>query len=337
MTETVQMPDPEKKINVLKRYLHILALLQNSEKDPQDLNGSTLADILSLDEDFKKPLTDKNIRDYIQKNLKDELGINIDVHKGERRIRLSTFLEGEVLERVAGVYASFVIEDSTRNVILKNFIKNHPYDCLWVMARIYFASLERRKVSFDYRADKDRIITNIAHPYHLVFRNNNLYLVCWVTATQRMYPLIVSHIDNLKVLDEYFTEDPPSVDVIFSDSLGSFIGKTYNVKICFTEKVHPRIEQILSILEPDIIETDGGKNYEASFTVSDDYYLCKQLFLYGKEVEIVEPPEIRELMITMLEESLGVYRRGIIANWFILCICKLLYMFDGFCRMSRTR
>jgi len=306
MTDKINIPDPEKTINVLKRYLHILALLQNN-KDPRDWNGTTLADVLSLDEEFDKQLSDKNVRDYIQKNLRDELGIDIGMKKGERRIELASTLEGEVLERIAGVYSSFVIEDSTRNVILKNFIKNHPRDCLWIMARIYFASLERRKVSFDYRADRDRVIKNTAHPYHLVFRNNNLYLVCWVAATERMYPLIVGRIENLKVLDEFFIEDPPSVDVIFSDSLGSFIGKTYNVKIRFTEKVYPRIEQILSILEPKITEITGERKYEASFSVSDDYYLCKQLFLYGKEVEIIGPPEIRDLMVRMLEESLGVY------------------------------
>ena len=33
-------PDPEKKLAIIKRYLHILALLQNN-KDPIDWNGTT--------------------------------------------------------------------------------------------------------------------------------------------------------------------------------------------------------------------------------------------------------------------------------------------------------
>jgi predicted DNA-binding transcriptional regulator YafY len=37
-------------------------------------------------------------------------------------------------------------------------------------------------------------------------------------------------------------------------------------------------------------------------------YLCKQLFMYGVKVEILEPKELRDLMIDMLKKSLSVYK-----------------------------
>jgi len=67
------------------------------------------------------------------------------------------------------------------------------------------------------------------------------------------------------------------------------------------------MEQFLGILEPEIITLNDGEQYEARFTVSDDLYLCKQLFMYGKNVEVLEPKELRELMISMLNESIKVY------------------------------
>ena len=58
---TKEFPKPDTQLNVLRRYLHVLALLQNN-KDPEDWNGSTLADIISKEE-AGDPLTDKNVRD----------------------------------------------------------------------------------------------------------------------------------------------------------------------------------------------------------------------------------------------------------------------------------
>ena len=298
--------DPEKKLNVIKRFLHVLALVQNN-KDPQNWNCTTLANTISIDE-FEKPLSDKNIRDYIQNHLKDDLGLDVDVKKGERRIELAEPLEGEMLERIAQVYASFIIKDSSRDAVLKNFIKKHPLDCLWIMARIYFASLEKRKIRFDYWYKVDKKHENIVHPYHLVFRNNNLYLVCRLGSNDKVYPLIVNRIVNVKVLDEYFEEDLPDVDSIFQDTLGSFIGKKYDVTIRFTKTVFGQIDQVLSILEPEVKEIDGGEAFEARFTVSDNTYLCKQLFLYGSDVEIIEPLDLRERMVKMLEDSLSIYQ-----------------------------
>lgn len=78
---------PQAQLNIIKRYLHVLALLQNN-KDPVDWNSFTLADILSLDE-TEAVLTDKSVRDYIHKYLMDDLGIDIATVKGGRRTEIS--------------------------------------------------------------------------------------------------------------------------------------------------------------------------------------------------------------------------------------------------------
>ncbi len=75
----------------------------------------------------------------------------------------------------------------------------------------------------------------------------------------------------------------------------------------FHEKLLPTMEENLSILEPDI-RADGREHYRAAFTVSDDRFLCKQLFFYGRNVEILETPGLRKTMIAMLKESMAAYR-----------------------------
>ncbi len=308
MDKQLIIPDPEKRLKVTKRYLHALAILQGSGKDPKDWNINTLAELLSHDEKDKGKPTDSNVLNYINNNLIAELGLDINIKKGVRRFELIEPLDDTMLESVAKIYSTFVVEDSTRDVILKTLIKKHQYDCLWMMARIYFAIVEKKKIIFDYTNNKgERSEGTTVHPYHMVFRNNNLYLIARMPGRDNAWLFILNKIENLKVTNDVFDDEVPPVESIFKDTLGSFIGKKYNVKIRFDRDINNTMEQILSILEPDIKEIEDGNRFEASFTISDDRYLCKQLFLYGDQVEILEPPELRKIMIEMLRESLAAY------------------------------
>ncbi|MCU0822221.1 MAG: WYL domain-containing protein [Spirochaetes bacterium] len=307
MTPKKPILDPEKRLKVTKRYLHALALLQGSGKDPEDMNSNSLADILSLDEKDESKIADTSILKYIKEHLIDELGIDINLEKGARRIVLDEPLDPEMAEKIAGIYSSFVVRDSAREIVLKNFLKKHPYDGLWMLARIYFAILAKRRISFDYSPDGIQFYQNIVNPFHLVFRNNNLYLACRVLSTGQIFPLTVSKINNLKILDKEFDENIPSLEEIFKDTLGAYIGKKHNVKIKFAKEVYTALYDVLGILDPKYTEIKGGAYYTAEFAVSDDRYLCMQLFLHGNKVEILEPFELKKTMADMLKSSISVY------------------------------
>lgn len=303
--ETTPIPNPETRLGVIKRCLHVLALLQNPD-DPESWNANKLADLLSSDEPAD-PLTDKAIRDYIRKYLVDEFDIDIATERGSRRTELAVDLDEDLALRLAGIYAGFTVKDTGRDIVLRRLMKQHPRDGLWMLARLYFAALLKKKIEFNYTpATATEPKHYRAHPYHLVLRNNNLYLVCKNLGHNVTALFIMNRVMGLRVLDEEFDEDAPTVDEIFKDSLGSFIGKKYAVVLRFHEKLLTTMEENLSILEP-AFTADGDSRYRASFTVSDDRYLCKQLFMYGRDVEIVEPPELRQTMVRMLKESWEVY------------------------------
>jgi hypothetical protein len=299
------IPNPETRLGVIKRCLHVLALLQNPA-DPVDWNAGNLADLLSMDEPAE-PLSDKAIRDYIKKYLVEEIGIDIATMKGSRRTELAVDLDENMAVRLAGIYAGFTVKDTGRDIVLRRLMKQHPRDGLWMLARVYFAALLKKKIEFDYTpaTAKDPKHYRV-HPYHLVFRNNNLYLACKSLSHNVTALFIMNRIMGLKVLDDEFDEKVPPVEEIFKDSLGSFIGKKYAVVLRFHEKLLNTMEENLSILEPKITK-DGNEHYRASLTVSDDKYLCKQLFMHGSDVEILEPPDLRQTMVKMLKESCKVY------------------------------
>ncbi len=79
------------------------------------------------------------------------------------------------------------------------------------------------------------------------------------------------------------------------------------VALRFHEKLLSTMEENLSIPGP-YIRADGRDHYRAAFTVSDDRFPCKQLLFYGRNVEILEPPEPRKTMIAMLKERMAAYR-----------------------------
>ena len=299
------IPDPDKELRIIKRYFHILALIQN-KKDPKNWNGTSLADMLSLDED--KPLTDKVMRDYINEELKNKLNIDVNMEKGSRKIELNEPIKNELLEKIAIVYSSFITTDSTKENVLKNLIKIHPEDCLWLMARIYFAIKEKKRIRIDYTNNAGKRYEELmCHPYHMVFRNNNFYLAAKTPYGENPWLFILNKISNVKVEDAYFDEKIPLVDEIFKDTLGSYIGESCSVKIKFKKDIVEIIEQMLGFLDPIIEEIDDSDECEARFDVSDSMYLCKQLFLYGNRVEIVEPVQLRQMMFEMLKESMEIY------------------------------
>lgn len=303
-----RFPKPETQLNVLRRYLHIIALLQNKD-DTENWNATTLADLISQEESGNEP-SEKAIRDYIRKNLEEELGIEIQKKKGGRKISIADMLDSDLLARVASVYAGFVVNDSTRDVIIKSLIRKHPEDCLWMLARIHFSIIEKKRLSFEYMPNTERRNKSYTvNPYHLVFRNNNLYLVAKNLHNGTVSLFIVNKIAKLEVRNERYNERVPKLSAIFADTLGSFVGKKHAMRIRFTRRVLPMIDQALSVLEPKIVEIEKDEVYEARFSTTDDLYICKQLFLYGDDVEILEPREMREIMIGMLKKSMGVYER----------------------------
>lgn len=212
--------NPRHSLRIIRRYLHVLALLQNN-KDPQDWNSNTLADIISYD--TENPVDDKVIRDDLEKYIKDDLGLSVAKKRGARRTELSSEIDDETLLTLLMTYSDFVTKDSSRTRALKSLIKAKKDTCLWLLARIYFAKMKQNKINFDYTTNSDYRINVTVHPYHLVCRENKIYLVGMRDLDNTVGPYILSRVDNLKVLDAEFTEPIPDIDEIFKHSLTVFI------------------------------------------------------------------------------------------------------------------
>jgi len=307
-------PNPEGKINVLKRFLHILALLQHIPANDEKWNARSLAEIIQLEEGNEKPFDDSLIRTYIREHIVKELDITLDKTQGGWFTTIAQDLDKKTQLEIARVYADFVIKDTSRDVILERFIKAMPKTALWTLGRIYFASIEKRMIQINYTTNTGyKIRYWKLCPYYFVFRNNNLYLVAWDPKQKKRLPLLAERIKNLIVLEkeQSIPWDIPPVQEVFKDALSAFISdsKPVEMRVRYKKRAANIIESIISPLAPEIISVESGDWFESTFHITDYIYLCKQFVLYGSDVEIVSPAHVRKDMINMLKESLSVYEK----------------------------
>ncbi len=296
------------QINVLRRHLHIISLLQHTPENSETWNASSLANLMNLCPEDKE-VSSETVRKYFStiNDEFDEYSVNLTTSRGSKSLYMEGKPTKEAQLELAELYSVFTVKDVTRDLILKRFIEAKPDNALWTIARIFFASKEKKLISFDYTSNEGHSGNFQLAPFYMIIFNNNMYLIGKVLEENKVYTLIADRIQNLKVLEKKinYTVQPP--EELFAHSLSTFIpkGPVPEVKIRYSKKIRKGIESIIGKLSP--VYTEKEDCIEADFLIADYQYLFKTLFPYGREVEIISPESIREEMKTALKECLHVY------------------------------
>lgn len=314
--ENNQFPNHEGKIDALKRCLHILSLTQHIPGNNESWNSASLSRLLSLDEKKDSGVDDSSVTKYINHQIKNGFGIDIATTTVDRKSArvVSEDIDIDTQLNFARVYSAFVIEDTSRNIALKKFIKAMPDRALWIIARVYFAVLEKRFIQIDYTGASGKERQNWKlFPFYFFFSEFNLYLTAYDPVENVRFTLRAERISNLIVTDESFKKDQiiSPVNKLYRYSLSAYLSieGPVKMKIWYKKTAAANIEDMISPLNPIITPLENGDQFEAEFIIDDYRFLCKQLFMYGKNVEILSPPEVRQTMVNMLKESLEVYER----------------------------
>jgi len=166
----------------------------------------------------------------------------------------------------------------------------------------------KQKVQVEYvKSGSNESKSYTIHPYHLVFRENELYLLLLDEKDRMVKTFAVYRIKNLKITDEHFTEDGPDVNEYYRHTLGAFTGdRVLDVELKVKNEIVGTVKNVLSNLELGIKSGNDGTS-TFTFKVRDPKSLCKQLFFYGNDVEVVGSPEVREVMKGMIEKVRTIY------------------------------
>ncbi len=294
-------------LSVLRRHLHIVALLLN---DKESWNAETLASFLSAESDSDSGIDGKTIRVDLKKHIQQTLGIAIATKKGVRRALLDTVINKEEILNLLILYSNFVVYDSSRTIAFNKLIDRQDNLSLWLLTNIHFAALTKKKIQFNYTANDMKIRDVKMNPYYVINQNSTLYLIGKRDKDNTVGPYIFDRIENLKILDVHYDDEIPSPEELFRHSHGVFVwnwSDATEVIIRYKKSRENNMFDEFSHLEPEIKRY--ADYFEMSFLVFDYESVCRQLFYYGSDVEILSPPEVREHMTHMLQKSLSVYKR----------------------------
>ncbi|MGL4369801.1 MAG: WYL domain-containing protein [Spirochaetota bacterium] len=294
----------ETQLLVIQRSLHILALVQHATDEKW--NKKTLADILSfISYEGDEPLTNKKIESCISW-LKNS-GFPLETQKGCDRMSLSQELSTDQILDIVALYFPLAINTMGVRDCFRPFVEKNSSRSLWMIARIYFASLEKRKITIHYIPETGEEKEHVLSPYHWIYRDSSVYLAAANGAGDiRLYKF--TRIKDLFVTDEHFNSDVPSADELMKYSMGAFISNTrYDICIEFESTVRQRIIEDFGRL-PFTEEKSPQEGFSRiCFTVCDLLSVCRIVFGYCGRAVIVSPKEARHEMKRLIEGNAGQY------------------------------
>lgn len=170
------------------------------------------------------------------------------------------------------------------------------------LTRLSGAISGRMRIEMEYRDQKGRSTHRRIEPHKLVMKGYAWYLYGYCLLKNDFRYFKVIRIMNLRIEEESFEPRPlPATDPFldFPDNLTDICLK-------FSLKAIGRIEDYF---------TDKDIRYEEDYILvntryPDDEWLYQTLLSFGKEVEVLEPPHIREKLQKEAMEILGIYAHG---------------------------
>ncbi len=165
------------------------------------------------------------------------------------------------------------------------------------VALIQKALLERRRLDMRYYSmSRDEENRRQVDPYHLTVFDGGFYLVgyCHWRKTERIFA--VERIRELKMLAMHFTVRPGfDAEEYLKHVWGIVKGEIVPVRVLFSRAVARYIRDRRWHSSQQIRELPDGR-LEMSLRVADTLEVRRWLLGYGAEVEVLEPPSLREAL-----------------------------------------
>ena len=195
---------------------------------------------------------------------------------------------------------------STDDVILQQGFGCDPK----ILDALQRAVVERRRCRVENHSPEEGVRWWTIDPYQIFFKKRALYLDAYCVEVKDIRTLRVNRIK--KVRDTGIRLREP-VDKTYSfatrhlSSFGVFTGgEVQTVKIRFGRRLAPYIRETLWHHSQKITPlSDGDILFEVE--VCEPKEVCWWVMQYGAEVEILEPPEIRQMAAQMALEMVALY------------------------------
>lgn len=163
---------------------------------------------------------------------------------------------------------------------------------------------ENRLLMFEYVAHHGNKTIRTVEPCQLVLKASHWYLHGYCTIRDNFRLFRISHMLNLKMLDETFTPrkyEKPILD--YSEVL-----ETLQIKIKI--RIHKSImDRVLDYCTYEDFLPDGDEHYIVDFPFVENDYYYDILLGFGNKCECLEPPHVRKNMRRKIHDIAVIYEK----------------------------
>ncbi|HZS06337.1 MAG TPA: YafY family protein [Blastocatellia bacterium] len=188
---------------------------------------------------------------------------------------------------------------------------NNAKEAVPMLPSLFEAVWHERRLKFTYQRGDDSTVERLADPLGLVAKGSAWYLVACVDGEIRSYR--VSRIKEAALTDQPCLR-PESFDLAahWEQSSVEFREKLprYEVVVRARQEIVWRLRyagRFMRIAQVDAPDADGWALVSLVFQMEDE--ACECLVGLGTNVEILEPPELREKVVSLAESVIAFYAR----------------------------
>lgn len=210
-----------------------------------------------------------------------------------------------------------VLENSNIPASLRNIFKNRPIFETEKNINIrgsehiktfLSALLECKKIEFDYVKFDGTVSSRILTPQLLKEDKQMWYIIGILEGKDTSSTFALDRINNLKLLEEYYTPIDFDSETYFKYSFGITVPEDNPVKVIlsFSPK-QAHYLRALKIHETQEVIDDNEKEFKILIMVKPSYEFYAKILSYGSDVKVLSPKEVVEYIKREIQKSFRQY------------------------------
>ena len=159
-------------------------------------------------------------------------------------------------------------------------------------------------LEFDYENNNGESAKLKVQPYGIVY-GEKTYLLAYNEEKQGFRYYFLHKIKNPKVLDEYFDKDENfCLKDYLKNSFGIYQEEPMKIKLLFSKEVKDAIKDY-NLHPSQKLKQNSDGTTTVTLEAGGRYEICWHLFRWGKDVQILEPQELKDTYKKLLDEACG--------------------------------
>lgn len=160
-----------------------------------------------------------------------------------------------------------------------------------------------KKLEITYQKKEGEVSTYKVHPYGLLYGEKN-YLVAYSEPRKEIRMYILSNIQEIKIIEEYFEKDEDfNLKAYSENSFGIYQEKPLSVVLEFDKSVAEDVKNYHFHPTQKIKENKDG-SIKVEFKAGGTLAICWHLFRWGNLVKIVKPASLKKEYKELLNSAL---------------------------------